>query len=42
METFVLIMVYSVMVLVGLSVAAAALVAVANWLIDNSAEPDLH
>lgn len=42
METFVLIMVYSVMVLVGLSVVAGALVAVANWLIDNSAEPDVH
>ena len=42
METFVLIMVYSVMVLVGLSVASGALVAVATWLIDNSAEPDVH
>lgn len=42
METFILIMTYSVLVLVGLSLLAGALIAVSNWLIDNSAEPVEH
>lgn len=42
METFILIMTYSVLVLVGLSVAAVALVALGNWIIDNSTEPEGH
>lgn len=42
METFALIMIYSVMVLVGLSVAAAVLVGAGHWLVDNTAETSGH
>jgi hypothetical protein len=41
-ETFVLIMVYSVMVLAGLSVFGGALVALSIWLIDNSEDQHAH
>lgn len=42
METFTLIMIYSFMVLVGLSVAGGVLVALAIWLIDNSGDEHAH
>ena len=42
METFILIISYSVMVLFGLTAAAAVLVMVSNWIIDNSAETQAH
>jgi hypothetical protein len=41
-ETFLLIMLYSTLVLAGLSIAGGALVAVATWLIDNSEEQHAH
>jgi hypothetical protein len=42
METFLLIMFYSALVLVGLSVLGGALVAVSMWLVDNSEEQHAH
>lgn len=42
METFVLIIIYSVFVLFALSAFAGVLVAASNWLIDNSAETLEH
>lgn len=42
METLILILTYSVMVLVALSLAAGLLVMASVWLIDNSAEPQGH
>ncbi|HEX7005102.1 MAG TPA: hypothetical protein VF168_13030 [Trueperaceae bacterium] len=42
METFILIMSYSVMVLIGLSALGSVLVLASHWLIDNSAEIQSH
>jgi hypothetical protein len=42
METFLLIMVYSVLVLTGLTIFGGALVAVATWLIENTGERHAH
>lgn len=42
METFILIITYSVLVLLGLSTFGAVLVFASNWLVDNSTEPLSH
>jgi hypothetical protein len=41
-ETFILIMTYSVLVLAGLSLFGGALVALSTWLIDNSGDQNAH
>lgn len=42
MDVFLLIMFYSVLVLVGLTVFGGALVALAIWLVDNSEDQHAH
>lgn len=42
MGTFVQIGIYSVFVLVGVSLTAAALIFVSVWLVDQSEDPEAH
>ena len=42
MDTFLAIMFYSFLMLVGLSALSAAMVFLAKWLVDNSEDPEAH